>query len=109
MLQQHGPRCSLAFKRIHSLAIHRLGYIHSFIHAMKLGHNIEKSPFRKGEYVGYANGVWHIRKSTSAYGQWCATHQSDRNAPRLYSWRLSDMSIRLEEYAAPWQPIIKKC
>lgn len=25
-------------------------------------HNIEKSGFRKGEYVGYANGVWRIRK-----------------------------------------------
>jgi len=67
-------------------------------------HNIEKSSFRRGEYVGYANGVWCIRKSTGAYGRWWAFHQSDRNAPRIYSWRLSDMSAKLEEYASANQP-----
>jgi hypothetical protein len=71
-------------------------------------HNIEGSVFRRGEYVGYADGVWHIRKSSSAYGQWCASHQSDRSAPRLYSWRLSDLSAKLEEYAKR-QETVTKC
>lgn len=29
---------------------------------MKLPHNIEKSAFRKGEYVGYCNGAQRIRR-----------------------------------------------
>ena len=72
--------------------------------------NIEKSAFRKGEYVGYANGVWHIRRSSSAYGQWVAAHSTDRNAPRVYSWRLSDLSAKLAEHAnaAVSLPIVTK-
>jgi hypothetical protein len=60
--------------------------------------NIEKSAFRNREYVGYAKGVWHIRRSNSAYGQWVAAHSTDRKAPRIYSWRLSDMSAKLSAY-----------
>jgi len=33
--------------------------------------NIEKSGFRKGEYIGYCRGVWRIRKTN---GEWLATH-----------------------------------
>lgn len=36
---------------------------------------IEKSGFRKGEYVGYANGVWLIRKR--ADGSWVARKRDD--------------------------------
>jgi hypothetical protein len=38
---------------------------------MKTPSNIEKSAFRRGEYVGYAAGlVWHIRKDGR---EWIAT------------------------------------
>jgi hypothetical protein len=41
---------------------------------MKNYTNIEKSAFRKGEYVGYANGkVFKIKKSNSTYGNWFAS------------------------------------
>lgn len=33
-------------------------------------HAIEKSKFRHGQYVGYCNGVWHIRRND---GGWRAT------------------------------------
>ena len=37
-------------------------------------HNIEKSTFRRGEYVGYSCGeVFEIRRTNSSYGNWCAT------------------------------------
>lgn len=33
--------------------------------------HIERSAFRKGEYVGYAQGVWRIKRHDR---QWRATH-----------------------------------
>ena len=59
-------------------------------------HNIEKSAFRAGEYVGYCKGVWIIRPSTSSYGRWVARSRDDRNAPTLFAWRLADMSAKLD-------------
>jgi len=44
--------------------------------------NIEKSAFRRGEYVGYAAGcVWRIQRCNSSYGNWYAypTHGDDAN------------------------------
>lgn len=43
---------------------------------MKNYTNIEKSAFRKGEYVGYCEGrVYHIRKSHGGY--WSARNRDD--------------------------------
>lgn len=59
-------------------------------------HNIEKSGFHAGEYVGYAQGkVWRIRRN-AGYERtrfaWCATVTSGKPdvmwAPTL--WTLSD-------------------
>jgi hypothetical protein len=41
---------------------------------MKYLSNIEKSGFHKGEYVGYCDGIWRIRKVN---GLWLATYQAD--------------------------------
>lgn len=62
---------------------------------MKNFTNIEKSGFRKGEYVGYANGdLFFIRKSTSSFGNWQA--QSRENPSHyIYAFTLEKMSEKL--------------
>ena len=66
-------------------------------------HNIEKSTFHRGQYVGYAIGrVWHIRKTNSTYGNWIAiarvpnSPEHDPAIAHVYAFRLSDMSVKLE-------------
>ena len=67
---------------------------------MKNYPNIEKSAFHLGEYVGYGDGVWRIRKSNSSYGNWIAYKQNaTREEMPLYSFRLSDMSDQLNSLA----------
>jgi len=62
-------------------------------------HNIEKSAFRKGEYVGYGGGkVWHIRKSNSSFGNWIARNQRN-GSDYFFSMRLADMQKQLETLA----------
>jgi hypothetical protein len=65
-------------------------------------HNIEKSPFRKGEYVGYACGVWNIRPVKVRVGKWrarwVAVSRDDKSTAPLYAERLSDLSVMLAEY-----------
>jgi hypothetical protein len=56
--------------------------------------NIEKSAFHKGQYVGYANGPWIIRRTNSSYGNWVAT-TCNPSDPAIYAFRLSDMSAKL--------------
>lgn len=59
--------------------------------------NIEKSAFRRDEYVGYGAGtVWRIVRSTSSYGAWRADPRELGRAP-LYAWRLADLSRMLGE------------
>tara|TARA_R110000868_G_scaffold379713_1_gene645645 strand:+ start:627 stop:809 length:183 start_codon:yes stop_codon:yes gene_type:complete len=54
--------------------------------------NIEKSAFRRGEYVGYAAGlVWHIRKEGR---DWLAMAQG--TGIRIVRVTLRDVSIALE-------------
>lgn len=53
-------------------------------------HNVEKSTFRKGEYVGYANGVWRIRKR--AGGAW----RGDKDGASVYGATLADISSELD-------------
>ena len=58
--------------------------------------NIEKSAFRKGEYVGYGGGkVWHIRKSNSSYGNWFA-YNRDKHNEQIYAMRLADLQNQLQ-------------
>jgi hypothetical protein len=61
-------------------------------------HNVEKSVFRRGEYVGYGQGdVWHIRKSKSLYAKWVAWPQNDPTRRPLYGARLRDISEKLAD------------
>jgi len=62
-------------------------------------HNIEKSAFRRGEYVGYAHGVWRITKSKSPFGTWCATHTTEVRRGSVYAFRLKDLSTELQRIA----------
>lgn len=62
--------------------------------------NIEKSAFHRGEYVGYARGVYRIAKTNSSYGNWWAQpvplYASDGTLrPTLYAMRLSEMNAKL--------------
>ena len=59
--------------------------------------NIEKSAFRKGEYVGYACGVWHIKRTNSSYGNWIAYHRESEFSP-IYAFRLDEMSHKLQAF-----------
>jgi len=64
-------------------------------------HNIEKSAFRRGEYVGYADRcVFRITRSTSTYGNWCAIASHGDNAEAhanrpIFAFRLRDLSQKL--------------
>ena len=65
-------------------------------------HNIEKSKFHKGEYVGYADGcVFRIARCNTSYGNWAANVVSgDKfgqhfNRP-LFAHRLLELSRKLE-------------
>jgi hypothetical protein len=69
-------------------------------HNPKGFHNIEKSGFHRGEYVGYGGGVWRIVK----YGTgWNAGRQGE---PRAYftAPSLAAVSAKLAEYAAQKNP-----
>jgi hypothetical protein len=63
---------------------------------MRNYHNIEKSGFHHGEYVGYANGkVYKIKKSTSSYGNWFAYNRDNYN-DQLFAFGLNNLSKALE-------------
>lgn len=55
--------------------------------------NIEKSAFRKGEYVGYCNGVWRIRPKARGH-LWGATKR-DSTEPTIFAETLGDLSAKL--------------
>ena len=66
---------------------------------MKSYPNIEKSAFRKGEYVGYSAGkVYRISKSNSSFGNWFA-HNRDNWNDQLFAFGLDSMSAKLAEKA----------
>jgi hypothetical protein len=71
-------------------------------------HNIEKSAFRRGEYVGYGAGlVWRIVRTNSSFGNWqarplehtCGDNLQLKNTS-IFARRLRDMSEKLESFAA---------
>lgn len=61
--------------------------------------NIEKSAFRKGEYVGYSNGVWLIRKTNSSYGNWSARYRDNDRVPLIFGFTLEEVSKKLTDFA----------
>ena len=66
--------------------------------------NIDKSAFRKGEYVGYSNGVWLITKSSSSYGNWCARKRDDTREPLVFAFTLAGISDKLSNLGLPTNP-----
>jgi hypothetical protein len=61
--------------------------------------NIEKSAFRKGEYIGYCEGrIYHIRKTNSSFGTWFA-HDRDNYNDQIYAFGLESMSKQLQAKA----------
>ena len=66
---------------------------------MKSLHNIEKSGFRRGEYVGYADGVWIIKRYAS--GEWAWRSQPQDSALYLkhgvrFARTLEELSRKLD-------------
>lgn len=68
----------------------------------RMPHNIEKSAFRPGTYVGYGGGkVWRISRTNSSYGNWVAVAQlnaasgDNGRTPDVYAMRLADMGDKL--------------
>ncbi len=59
---------------------------------MKALHNIEKSGFHPGEYVGYAEGAWRIVKTSRA---WRASHKNGQHWS-IEGKTLTDVSAQLE-------------
>jgi hypothetical protein len=71
-----------------------------------LPHNIEKSAFNRGEYVGYAAGyVFRVERSNSSFGNWTARlARFNPVNPRLsnrifYGFTLVDMGKQLDGFA----------
>ena len=63
---------------------------------MKNYPNIDKSAFRKGEYVGYCEGrIYHISKSNSSFGTWFAYNRDNYN-DQIFAFGLAAMSEKLE-------------
>ena len=71
---------------------------------MKSFHNIDKSAFRAGEYVGYCYGLWRIIRSGAGGGSWFA-YRSVAAAARpsepynFQSGTLAGISAALEKEA----------
>ena len=62
---------------------------------MKNYPNIEKSAFRRGEYVGYSSGkVFRITKSNSSFGNWHAANRDNWNE-QLFAFGLDSLSAKL--------------
>jgi len=71
-----------------------------------LPHNIEKSGFHKGEYVGYAAGyVFRVTRSNSSFGNWHAQlARYNPVNPQLsnrvfYAFTLADLGAKLDAFA----------
>lgn len=62
-------------------------------------HNIEKSGFRKTEYVGWNNkgDLYVIRGIGSPLGKWVARNRDDTAAAPIFAYTLQELSSKLEE------------
>lgn len=58
--------------------------------------NIDKIRNRRGEYIGYANGVWRIRRGKSG---WQATKPDDE-ARVIRADTLAALSVALEQLSS---------
>ena len=58
--------------------------------------NIERSAFRKGEYVGYCEGkIYRISKTNSSFGTWFAFNRDNYN-DQVFAKGLASMSEKLQ-------------
>ncbi len=63
---------------------------------------IEKSAFKRGRYIGYAHGVWHIERSGS---QWVAHHRDNpMGTPTIWGDTLEVIGNALDKFAATDKP-----
>ncbi len=69
---------------------------------MNLPANIEPSPFKRGQYIGYSGfHAWRIVKTNSSSGRWYATPATNHGydvqvqASHIYAHNLSDMGQKL--------------
>lgn len=63
-------------------------------------HNIDKSAFRKGEYVGYGNGAWKVSKSGNRW-------QARKGSEYFFGDTLRDISEQLAERNAAYAQAIR--
>lgn len=70
---------------------------------MRYIHNIEKSAFHKGEYVGYSDGVWRIVKHSRV---WRAVHTKGIHWSQE-ARTLAELSAKIDE-CSPYQRIQPK-
>ena len=68
---------------------------------MKSLSRIEKSAFKRGEYVGYANGAWRIMRYGNQWRAWCRLHA---DSVVLYADTLAEMDRLLEAESLKQQP-----
>jgi hypothetical protein len=67
---------------------------------MKNYTNIEKSIFKKSEYVGYSNGkIFRITKSNSSFGTWHAANCNNWNE-QIFAFGLKSLSEKLFQLPA---------
>lgn len=60
-------------------------------------HNIEKSGFHRGQYVGYGAGkVWRIRKSDGGWRATCLAPGDAKHLTTLFAPSLLEMSMQLD-------------
>lgn len=65
-------------------------------------HNIEKSIFRCGEYIGYSGGVWRIVRLNKLWAAYDTAH----NRPIICASTLRKLSLILENQTAPFESTI---
>lgn len=65
-------------------------------------HNIEKSGFHRGEYVGYGGGTWKIKKYGTGARLWIAVKQG--GGGEFYGSSFSDLSAKLDALAQKKNP-----
>lgn len=61
---------------------------------MRNYHNIEKSGFRAGQYVGYAGGVWRIKKYGNGARAWRACRTQGEHKV-IFARTLRELSAKL--------------
>lgn len=65
-------------------------------------HNIEKSGFHRGQYVGYGGGTWRIHKYGTGERSWIAVKQG--GGGEFYASDFADLSAKLDKLASQKNP-----